>query len=82
MMTAQELTVALGGRWHGSYGSCRCPAHEDRNPSLTIRDGRSAAPLLWCQTGCESEAVIDALKGRGLWEGRGADYRVGLIAGR
>ena len=24
-MTAQELTAALGGRWHNSYGTARCP---------------------------------------------------------
>ena len=29
-MNAESLTKALGGRWHGSYGTARCPAHDDR----------------------------------------------------
>ena len=33
-MNAQSLTQALGGRWHGSYGTARCPAHDDRAPTL------------------------------------------------
>jgi hypothetical protein len=75
MMDAKELTKALPkGRWHGSYGMACCPAHADRNPSLTIREGQTGAPLLWCQSGCEPGAVIEALRGQGLWEGRGADY--------
>jgi hypothetical protein len=37
-MRAETLTRALGGRWHGSYGAACCPAHEDRNPSLSIKE--------------------------------------------
>jgi putative DNA primase/helicase len=68
---ARELTLALGGRWHGRYGTARCPAHGDRNPSLTIRDGESA-PLLSCKAGCPREDVITALKARGVWCSRDA----------
>ncbi len=38
-MNAEALTKALGGRWHGSYGTASCPAHEDRTPSFSVRDG-------------------------------------------
>ena len=38
-MNAQEITKALGGQWHGSYGTAKCPSHDDREPSLSIRDG-------------------------------------------
>ena len=38
-MNARELTAALGGKWHGRYGTARCPAHLDKTPSLTVRDG-------------------------------------------
>jgi len=69
-MNAQELTSALGGRWHGSYGMCKCPSHEDRTPSLKVSDGDTAT-LLKCFAGCESRAVIDSLKGRGLWPDHG-----------
>jgi putative DNA primase/helicase len=65
-MNAQQLTAALKGRWHGSYGTACCPAHDDRNPSLRIADGDTAI-LLKCFAGCETVAVIAALRGRGLW---------------
>ena len=68
-MSARELTQALGGRWHGRYGTARCPAHKDRHPSLTVRDGDSA-PLLNCKAGCPREDVISALKSLGLWGSR------------
>src|SRR3546814_6070275 len=51
-----------------------CPAHPDGSPSLTIREGHTGAPLVYCQAGCAPEAVIGALRGLGLWEGRGDDY--------
>ena len=70
-MKARDLTAALGGRWHGSYGTARCPAHEDRTPSLRLCDG-DIATLLKCFAGCEFRAVSDALKARGLWPDSGA----------
>ena len=39
MMDARSLTKALGGRWYGRYGMACCPVHDDRTPSLSIRDG-------------------------------------------
>ena len=29
---ARAIVAALGGRWHGSYGAARCPAHDDHDP--------------------------------------------------
>jgi putative DNA primase/helicase len=66
MTAAENLTARLGGRWHGSYGICRCPAHEDREPSLSVRDGERA-PLLTCHAGCARNVVVDELRWRGLW---------------
>ncbi len=71
---ARALTEALNGRWQGDYGMARCPAHEDRNPSLRIKLGDNGRPLLRCFTGCSQEAVLDALKARGLWEGRAGNW--------
>jgi putative DNA primase/helicase len=65
MTDAATITLALGGRWHGSYGTARCPAHEDRTPSLTIRDG-DTAPLLKCHAGCDARDIIEELRRRGL----------------
>ena len=38
-----------------------CPAHDDRSPSLTIRDCDDERVLLHCFAGCETEAVLSAL---------------------
>jgi hypothetical protein len=45
----------------------RCPAHDDRVPSLSIRDADGKA-LVRCHAGCDQRDVIIALKDRGLWE--------------
>jgi DNA-binding transcriptional ArsR family regulator len=54
---------------HRPNGLAHCPAHDDRNPSLSVteRDGRI---LVHCHAGCPSERVIDALRQRGLWPTR------------
>ena len=66
-MNARELTKRLGGRWHRSYGLARCPAHDDREPSLSIQAGETA-PLVTCHAGCDRRDVIAALHRSGLWE--------------
>jgi hypothetical protein len=68
MTEARQIVLALKGVWHGSYGMCCCPAHQDRTPSLSIRDGGDGMVLVHCHAGCDQSAVIDALKARGLWE--------------
>ncbi|WP_290689373.1 MULTISPECIES: DUF7146 domain-containing protein [unclassified Haematobacter] len=71
MTEAQRITAALRGRWHGRYGLACCPAHGDRHPSLTLADGPSGRLLAHCKTGCSFAAVLDALRGLGIVEGRG-----------
>lgn len=62
-MRAEALTIALRGSWHGSYGSTCCPAHEDKNPSLSIRDGDNGL-LLFCHAGCAYADVARAIAGK------------------
>lgn len=80
--TAQEIATALGAK---STGECkwraRCPAHDDHTPSLTISIGRSGAPLVKCWSGCSQEAVIEALRARGLWSSGGGRPRVRSVPG-
>jgi hypothetical protein len=47
-------------RKSGSGWSARCPAHEDRNPSLSINEGDDGRVLLHCHCGCSPDAVVRA----------------------
>ena len=71
MTDARAVTRALEGHWHGGYGTARCPAHEDRHPSLSLRDGRDGRLLAYCHAGCDWATVACALRGLGLLPGRG-----------
>lgn len=66
-MTAEGLAKALGGRKVGAGWMARCPAHDDRNPSLSISRGRDGKILVFCHGLCTQEAVVAALRYRGLW---------------
>ena len=68
---ARAIVAALKGRWGGTSGSCRCPAHEDRTPSLSVTRAADGAVLVHCHAGCAQADVIDALKSQGLWPGNG-----------
>lgn len=70
MSNAQRITAALGGRWTGGNGIARCPAHEDRNPSLSLTDGDNGRLLVKCHAGCDYHSVTVALSQMGLWQGR------------
>lgn len=64
-MSAEDLAKDLRGKRSGSAWMALCPAHNDRNPSLSLSDGESG--LLWhCHAGCTQEAVAAALRERGL----------------
>lgn len=58
---ARGIVEALGGVWRGTKGECRCPAHSDRSPSLSVRLGDSAV-LFHCFAGCASTEVMTALR--------------------
>lgn len=44
------------GRW-----MCKCPAHEDRGPSLSIREMEDGRVLIYCFAGCGSADVLAAI---------------------
>lgn len=74
MNDAREVTLALGGRWHGRYGTAPCPVcqperRRDQN-ALTLADGK-AGLLAHCKRAeCD---FLDILGAAGL---RSDDYRV------
>jgi hypothetical protein len=39
----------------------RCPAHEDRSPSLSVREADDGTILLKCWTGCGAAEVVGAV---------------------
>lgn len=66
-MDAKKIIRALKGNWLGSYGTARCPAHNDAKPSLSICN-QNGKILVKCHAGCSQDAVISALKTIGLWD--------------
>jgi putative DNA primase/helicase len=67
-MDAQSISKALPGSRAVQGGFvARCPAHEDKSPSLSISDGEGGKILVHCHAGCSQQDVVNALKSRGLW---------------
>jgi hypothetical protein len=57
-MTAEDIAKVLGGRRAGPSWMSRCPAHNDREPRLSIH--RAVMVLVRCHAGCEQARVITA----------------------
>jgi hypothetical protein len=70
MMGAREITTALGGRWAGGKGMARCPVHDDRRASLSIRDGDSGVVWFTCFAACDRRDIAAELRRRGLLDQR------------
>ena len=62
---ARTIVERLKGTWRQGKGMCRCPAHDDRTPSLSVTLGRKAI-LFHCFAGCSNENVIAALDRQGV----------------
>lgn len=55
-----DLVGSLGGTWSGYRAMCRCPAHADSDPSLSIRQGDHGI-LVTCFAGCSRDDVLREL---------------------
>lgn len=62
-MTPIELVLSKlpdakrdGQGWHA-----RCPAHDDRRPSLSIAEGDDGRALVKCHAGCTPQAIVEAV---------------------
>lgn len=61
-MPAQALLDRLERvRRSGKGWSARCPAHEDRGPSLAIAEGKDGHVLIHCFAGCTADDVLVAV---------------------
>ena len=58
---AREIVDSLGGAWRRNRGMCRCPAHDDRTPSLSVSLGRHAI-LFHCFAGCSYQSFMSDAK--------------------
>jgi hypothetical protein len=48
-------------KWQGDTFVARCPAHEDRTPSLSGKSGNDGRTLLKCHAGCKTEDVLSEI---------------------
>lgn len=62
MSNARKLLhLLIGVKKTKSGWSARCPAHEDRQASLSIGDGKDGRVLLKCHAGCDHKKIVSAL---------------------
>ena len=59
-MTVTEFAERVRGQTSGAGWMARCPAHDDREPSLSIRSGNDGRVLLHCHAGCSPAEVVKA----------------------
>jgi hypothetical protein len=63
-----KFIEALGARPSGENYMAGCPGHEDRTPSLSIKQHKSLGALLHCFAGCSTrDRLIPIFEQRGLW---------------
>ena len=78
-MDIREILAMLkdvrGPNSAGEY-QCRCPAHDDRKASLSVRQGERGV-VMHCKAGCDTTRVCEALgiKLRDLFDGAQEDSR-------
>lgn len=62
-MSAQQLLSRLERvrpTKPGHWMAC-CPAHDDRSPSLAIREKQDGRLLIWCFAGCEAISILSCV---------------------
>ena len=59
--SAADLVHRLGGVWRRGGAMCRCPGHEDRTPSLSVRVGAKSL-LFKCFAGCSAVEILHAIR--------------------
>ena len=66
LTTAHDILTDLQGkltkaRRTGDKLMAQCPAHDDKNPSLSVKIGDDDCVILKCFAGCPTEDVVEAL---------------------
>ena len=80
MNVSEILTHFPDARKSGNSWICKCPAHADRNPSLSISEGDKGI-VLHCHAGCQPAAVCGAvgLKLQDLFTKNGHEHANGAL---
>ena len=62
-MAVEQILEKLEKVTHRGSGSwtARCPAHDDRSPSLSVKETSDGTILLHCFGGCDTGAVLEAM---------------------
>ena len=61
MMTAEAIAAALNGGPSGNSWSCKCPAHDDKSPSLSIKETAEGNILIHCFALCSVGDIVAAV---------------------
>lgn len=78
--SASEIAYQLGNhKKEGGDWKCCCPAHDDKNPSLSLRDGDDGKLVAHCYAGCSFEQIAKALERRGITYNRGRSYQRNVV---
>jgi hypothetical protein len=56
LISRLEVVKGRNGAW-----TARCPAHEDKSPSLAVREGEDGRVLLHCFGGCSTADVLGSI---------------------
>jgi hypothetical protein len=84
-VSIDEVLAKLQGiNAQNGYFIARCPAHDDHDPSLSVKEGTDGRVLLKCHAGCTTDEIIAALgcEMRDLFDGRGGKGRVAPLRQR
>ena len=57
----QLLVERLHAKRSGDGWKAKCPAHDDRDPSLSIREGSDGRALIKCHAGCQTNDILAAI---------------------
>jgi hypothetical protein len=67
MSNAYNIANASGKfKRSGEWLNLCCPLHEDKKPSLGIRDGEDGSVIFKCLAGCESKELAEFYKAKGF----------------
>ncbi len=61
VLTALRTATGVDPKQNGVGFTCRCPSHDDQNPSLSVSEGDDGRALVKCFAGCTVEQVMAEL---------------------